>query len=73
VKRRPVTSSNIASMGWEEGPGGEGVMEVEYKSGHVYEYHDVPESVYQAALGASSVGKFVASQVQEKFEETRIK
>jgi hypothetical protein len=72
MKRRVVSSSNIASIGWEEGPGGTGDLEVEYKSGHVYVYHDVPEGVYRTALGASSVGKFVASSIQDVFEHTRV-
>ena len=68
MNRRPVTSSNIASIGWDEG-----VLEVEYRSGHLYEYADVPEGVYQAALGASSVGKFVASEVQGNFQSKRLR
>jgi KTSC domain len=73
VNRRPVTSSNIASIGWEADSQGEGTMEVQFKSGHVYAYHEVPESVYQSALGASSVGKFIASEVVDHFEHTRLK
>jgi hypothetical protein len=73
VNRRPVTSSNIASIGWEQDSQGKGTMEVEFKSGHVYTYHEVPESVYESALGASSVGKFIASSVVDHFEHTRIK
>jgi hypothetical protein len=66
--RRPVTSSNIASIGWEDG-----VLEVEFKSGHHYAYADVPEGVYQEAIGAGSVGKFVAANIVGKYQSQRLK
>lgn len=68
MKRRPVTSSNVASVGWEDD-----ALEVEFRSGHVYVYQNVPEHTYQAALGASSVGRFVATEIAGKFEHTRLK
>lgn len=68
MQRRPVSSSNIASLGWEDG-----TLEIEYRSGHLYEYALVPEGLYQAALGASSVGKFVAGNIVDKFEKKRLK
>jgi hypothetical protein len=76
VIRRPVSSSNIAGIGWEaatDGSGTSGTMEVEFRSGHVYVYHEVPQQVYEAAIGASSVGKFIASDIVDKFEHTRLK
>ena len=66
--RRPVTSSNIASIGWEDG-----VLEVEFKSGHHYAYEGVPEGVYQEAIGSISVGKFVAANVVGNFQSRRLK
>jgi hypothetical protein len=68
MKRRPVSSSNILSIGWDDN-----LMEVEFKSGHLYAYHEVPEGVYQAALGADSIGRFVRDNVAGKYESTRIK
>jgi hypothetical protein len=68
VNRRPVASSNISSIGWEDG-----VLEVEFNSGHLYEYADVPEALYQEALGADSVGKFVSSKVIGSFQSKRLK
>lgn len=75
MNRRPVQSSNISGIGWE--PSGEnsptGTLEVAFKSGHVYEYADVPEQEYLAFLGASSIGKYFAANIQGKFEHTRLK
>ena len=73
MERRPVSSSNIASIGWEPDEEGAGTMEVDFHSGHIYRYRNVPETVFQAALGASSVGKFIARSVIGVFDEERLK
>jgi hypothetical protein len=67
MQRRSVTSSNIASIGWDDN-----VLEIEFFSGHIYEYHDVPESEYQALLGASSIGK-AARELAGRYTATRLK
>jgi predicted fused transcriptional regulator/phosphomethylpyrimidine kinase len=68
MNRRPVTSSNIASIGWEDD-----TLEVEFVSGHIYAYEGVPEAKYQAALGASSPGKFIASEIIGTHDHRRLK
>jgi hypothetical protein len=70
--RRPVTSKNLASVGWEEDDSGHGVMEVEFRSGHIYRYANVPESEYLALLGASSPGQFLAERIDGVYEHRRL-
>ena len=65
--RRPVTSSNVSSIGWDNE-----TMEVEFVSGHIYEYHEVPESAYQALLGAESIGKELHA-MKGRYQSTRLK
>jgi KTSC domain len=74
MNRRPVASSNIASIGWEEAEQGSslGTLEVAFKSGHMYQYANVPQSTYQAFLGASSIGKAFRSMIMDRYEETRV-
>jgi KTSC domain len=67
MKRRHVESTNIASVGFDDGD-----MEVEFVSGHIYIYHDVPEAEYQAMLGADSIGKHLHS-IKGRYESTRLK
>jgi hypothetical protein len=67
MQRRPVTSSNISSIGWDDDQ-----MEVEFVSGHVYAYRDVPQSEYQALLGADSIGKSL-NALKAKYQCTRVK
>jgi hypothetical protein len=67
MNRRPVQSSNISSIGWSDG-----TLEVAFTSGHLYAYEGVPESVYQEALGAGSVGKYVATHIVGKYQSQRL-
>jgi hypothetical protein len=73
--RRPVSSSNIASVGWEPDQEGSvtGTLEVEFRSGHVYEYEGVPESEYENLLGASSVGRYMAKNITGHFDERLVR
>ena len=49
----PVTSSNLDSVGYSDG-----VMRIRFKSGGLYEYHNITESVYTDLITAASVGKY---------------
>ena len=50
MERIPVSSSNLASVGYQDG-----ILEVAFKSGSVYQYTGVPESVYEALIDRKSV------------------
>lgn len=47
----PVASSNIDSVGYENR-----ILHIRFRSGDLYEYYGVPQSVYLGLLSASSVG-----------------
>ena len=50
-----------------------GVLEIEFKSsGAVYQYKDVPVSVYNAMLMAESVGKYFYANIKGKFEYVKV-
>lgn len=70
--RHGVSSSNIAAVGWERDESGAGIMEVEFNSGVVYQYVDVPEWVYQGLLYAPSPGRFLRSNIIDSFQGQRI-
>lgn len=72
MNRRPVSSSNIASVGFEQGEGDEGTLEVEFRSGHIYRYSNVPTSTFRQLVGASSAGKYLNQNVVGVFEEERV-
>lgn len=74
MTRVPVTSSNIASVGYEAGEGEEpdGTLEIEFRSGHLYAYEAVPEALYRELLTADSPGKFARENIIGSFESKRL-
>lgn len=69
VFRQPVTSSNIRSIGYEDEPN---ILEIEFHSGGIYQYFEVPKSVYEALMGASSHGSFFHKNIRNKYRYTKI-
>lgn len=49
--RKPVSSSRMRSVGWEDG-----IMEVEFKNGSIYHYYNVSESDYLTFINSPSLG-----------------
>lgn len=68
MRRKPVESSAISSVGYD--PGLE-VLEVEFRSGAVYDYFDVPRPVYESLMKASSKGRFVSRRIRDRFRFER--
>jgi hypothetical protein len=64
MNRTPVTSSNIASIGYDPDTQ---VMEVEFTSKSVYQYLGVPPRIANDTLIAESVGKFFNANVKNAF------
>lgn len=57
-----VTSSTIKAVGYE----GKDLL-VQFVSGTVYRYKDVPKKVYEEFLSAESKGKFLNENVKVKY------
>lgn len=64
---KPVSSSNVACIGFENG-----VLRVQFHNGYVYEYYNVPESVYKDFLHAPSKGQFVHYRLKNFYNYRRI-
>jgi len=65
MHRTEISSSAISSIGYDEGSA---VLEVEFSSGAVYDYLQVPKKVYRALLKAPSKGSFVSRRVRDRYE-----
>ena len=63
----PVSSSNIASIGYESG-----TLYVAFNRGGLYAYSGVPESIYHGLMSASSHGSYLASHVKDIYPYRRI-
>jgi hypothetical protein len=68
VDRAPVSSSSIASVGYDAVTR---ILEVEFVHGHVYRYRDVPDPVVRAFLSAPSLGAYLNANIRDAYRCTR--
>lgn len=65
MERQPVSSSSLASIGYN--PDSE-TLEVEFtKSGRVYEYYNVPQFMYDRLMEAPSLGIFFNAEIRNAY------
>ena len=64
IQRAPVESSSIASVGYGRTSK---LLEIEFRSGAIYRYRAVPESIFTAFSTARSKGNFFSTQVRGKY------
>lgn len=69
MRREPVESEAIRSIGYEPA---DRVQQVEFHSGAVYEYLDVPEDVHLAVVRARSIGEAFSRMVRNAGFECRM-
>ena len=62
MERIPVSSTNVASIGYEVETQ---TLEVEFRSGSVYQYFNVPEFHYEGLLNASSKGRYLNEHIKK--------
>lgn len=67
MNRVPVQSSNLRSVGYEDN-----VLEIEFLDGGVYQYFDVPESIYTGLIQAESAGKYFWANIRGAFRYARV-
>lgn len=61
MKRVPVSSSSLRSVGFDEAPS---ILEVEFVDGGVYEYSNVPAKEHGNLMAASSIGSYFAKHIK---------
>jgi hypothetical protein len=61
MTRQPVDSSNIKSVGYDAALE---TLEVEFLSGAIYQYQNVPARVHARLMRAESKGKFFNAHVK---------
>ena len=65
MERQPVSSSNIASVGYDEVSE---TLEVEFlKTGKVYEYYNVPQFMFERLMQAPSIGIFFNAEIKDAY------
>jgi len=69
MNRKTVTSSNIASIGYDS----ESLtLEVEFLNGGIYQYFDVPEREYNGIMKASSHGEYLAQNIKGRYRYSKV-
>lgn len=67
IPRYRVDSSNLRSVGYESG-----VLVIEFTTGDIYVYPDVPGSLFEDFARAESKGRFYNQQIKGKVKGTKI-
>jgi hypothetical protein len=70
MKRKTVQSSVIRSVGYIPG---NTVLEIEFQSGLVYRYHQVPEKIYQRLMRSDSLGKYFNFHIRDVYEAEQVR
>ena len=69
MKRTPVSSSNIASIGYDAPTR---TLEVEFHHGGTYQYFGVPQSEYAGLMAAGSHGSYFAQHIKGSYSDSRV-
>ncbi len=71
MKRTPVRSSNVASIGYDPETS---TLEVEFHGGGLYEYYRVPEEHYlNLTSGTRSVGNYLNMQIKGRYRYRQLR
>jgi hypothetical protein len=69
MNRVSVSSSNISSVGFDSDTQ---TLEIEFTNGNIYQYFDVPVTVYEELMQAESKGKFLSTQIKGVYRYARL-
>lgn len=69
MQRYTVASSNIASIGYDAATE---TLEVEFLSGSVYQYYNVPQGMYDNLMAEGSKGRFLNVYIKNAYPYSRI-
>ncbi len=70
MQRQNVSSSDIASIGYDQNLF---ILEIEFLSGGIYQYINVPSSIFQGIMSASSHGVYFHQYIKDKYSCNKIK
>lgn len=67
MQRKKLNSSSIRSAGYDDFSQD---LEIEFSTGKIYCYHDVPRQMYISFMRASSKGRFLNWRIKNVFPYT---
>jgi hypothetical protein len=69
MERKPVDSRNLLSVGYDDASE---TLEVEFKSGSVYQYYGVPQAEHEALCSADSVGGYFSANIRNAYSYAKL-
>ena len=69
MKRIPVKSSSLASLGYDAATG---ILEVEFRNHRCYQYFVVPQHVFKGLIAAESKGTYLNEHIRGRFPFTQL-
>jgi hypothetical protein len=63
-----VESAALAALSYDDVCG---ILQLNFRSGAVYRYHEVPLPVYEALLAATSKGNYFNREIRGKYSHSR--
>jgi len=70
MERAPVDSSNLRSIGYDPETQ---TLEIEFHSGGIYQYFNVPPDIYTGSMNASSHGKYFYEHISDVYRYRRMR
>jgi len=64
MERIPVQSSNILSIVYDANSS---TLEIEFKSGSIYQYSGVPEQEYEGLMSSASKGRYLNTYIKDRY------
>lgn len=69
MQRKPVSSSNIASIGYDAESE---TLEIQFHNGGIYRYYGVPQAVYTGLMASSSHGSYLAQNIKNRYQYKKV-
>ncbi|MFU0507489.1 KTSC domain-containing protein [Pseudaminobacter sp. NGMCC 1.201702] len=69
MDREPVSSSNLASVGYD--PASE-ILEIEFNNGRVYQYYNFPQFMHERMMEAPSIGSFFNAEIKNAYSCSQV-
>ncbi len=69
MDRSYVSSSNIASIGYDEATE---TLEVEFLNGSIYQYYNIPTGLYEQLMQEGSKGRFLHVYIKNAYPYSRV-
>jgi hypothetical protein len=70
MRRKQVVSTSLASVGYEAATR---ILEVEFRKGRIYQYHDVGADIVAQLMTADSKGRFMNAHIRNAYRFTRVR